>query len=108
MTSLHRSCIAKTLPRFSKQNLFKNASANTANAMRRLKTSQASAGSGQLVSHLSPVWGHLTTMQPVKGEGIYLWDADGTKYTDFTSGIGVTNLGHTHPKITKAIQEQAT
>jgi 4-aminobutyrate aminotransferase len=47
-------------------------------------------------------------MQPVKGEGIYLYDADGTKYTDFTSGIGVTNLGHCHPKVVSAIQEQAT
>mmetsp|Transcript_9766 Transcript_9766/g.20259 ORF Transcript_9766/g.20259 Transcript_9766/m.20259 type:complete len:467 (-) Transcript_9766:167-1567(-) len=57
--------------------------------------------------HLSPVWGHLTNIQPVRGEGIYLWDAEGIKYTDFTSGIGVTNLGHTHPNITKAIVDQA-
>jgi len=57
--------------------------------------------------HLSPVWGHLTELKPVRGEGIYLWEKDGTKYTDFTSGIGVTNLGHTHPKISEAIKEQA-
>ena len=69
---------------------------------RRWASSRASNG-----EYLSPVWGHLTNIQPVKGEGIYLWDAQGTKYTDFTSGIGVTNLGHTHPNITKAIQEQA-
>ena len=70
--------------------------------LRRWESSRASNG-----EYLSPVWGHLTNIQPVKGEGIYLWDAQGTKYTDFTSGIGVTNLGHTHPNITKAIQEQA-
>ncbi len=56
--------------------------------------------------HLSPVWSHLTTMQPVRGEGIYLYDADGKRYTDFTSGIGVTNTGHSHPRVVAAIQEQ--
>ncbi|VEU33401.1 unnamed protein product [Pseudo-nitzschia multistriata] len=98
MTLLHHG-IANTLPRLSTK---------YATAIRRLIASSsrvAAIGSGE---HLSPVWGHLTTMQPVKGEGIYLWEADGTKHTDFTSGIGVTNLGHTHPKITEAIREQAT
>ena len=57
--------------------------------------------------HLSPVWTHLTDIQPVRGEGIYLYDADGHRYTDFTSGIGVTSTGHSHPKVVKAIQEQA-
>ena len=56
---------------------------------------------------LSPVWTHLTTMQPVRGEGIYLYDAAGRKYTDFTSGIGVTNTGHCHPRVVQAVQEQA-
>lgn len=56
---------------------------------------------------LSPVWSHLTTMQPVDAEGIYLYDAGGNQYIDFTSGIGVTNTGHCHPRIVKAIQEQA-
>jgi predicted RNase H-like HicB family nuclease len=32
-------------------------------------------------------------VQPVRGEGVYLYDADGTRYTDFTSGIGVTIPG---------------
>ena len=56
---------------------------------------------------LSPVWTHLTEFQPVRGEGIYLFDGAGTRYTDFTSGIGVTNTGHCHPKVVKAIQKQA-
>jgi 4-aminobutyrate aminotransferase len=56
---------------------------------------------------LSPVWTHLTTIQPVKAEGIYLYDGDGKRYTDFTCGIGVTNTGHCHPKVVKAIQDQA-
>lgn len=56
---------------------------------------------------LSPVWTHLTHIQPVRGEGVYLYDAAGNRYMDFTCGIGVTNTGHCHPKVVKAIQEQA-
>lgn len=56
---------------------------------------------------LSPVWTHLTYVQPVCGEGVYLYDADGVRYMDFTSGIGVTNTGHAHPRVVQAIQEQA-
>ena len=57
---------------------------------------------------LAPVWTHLTQMQPVRGEGAYLYDADGNQYLDFTCGIGVTNTGHCHPKVVQAIQEQAS
>jgi hypothetical protein len=42
------------------------------------------------------------------GEGLYLWATDGRKYLDFTSGIAVTGLGHCHPHLVAAIQEQAT
>ncbi|MCH2176300.1 MAG: aspartate aminotransferase family protein [Lentisphaeria bacterium] len=42
-----------------------------------------------------------------KGEGAYVWDSKGKKYLDFSTGISVCNLGHCHPKVTKAIQEQA-
>ena len=56
---------------------------------------------------LSPVWTHLTHLQPVRGEGIYLYDEQGNRYIDFTSGIGVINTGHCHPKVVAAIQEQA-
>ena len=56
---------------------------------------------------LSPVWTHLTDLQPARGEGIYLFDAEGRRYTDFTSGIGVTSTGHCHPKVVRAIREQA-
>ena len=44
----------------------------------------------------------------VKGEGVFLWDEDGKKYTDFLSGIAVCSLGHCHPKITRAITKQAS
>ena len=41
------------------------------------------------------------------GKGIYVWDTDGTRWTDFTSGIAVVNTGHCHPRVVAAIQEQA-
>lgn len=56
---------------------------------------------------LAPVWTHLTQMQPVRGEGIYLFDDAGRRYTDFTSGIGVANTGHSHPRVVQAVREQA-
>lgn len=43
----------------------------------------------------------------VKGEGVYLWDEEGKKYTDFLAGIAVCGLGHCHPEITRAISDQA-
>jgi len=59
------------------------------------------------VELLSPVWSHLTQIQPVRAEGLYIYDADGNRYIDFTCGIGVMNTGHSHPRIIKAIQDQA-
>ncbi|MBJ6752361.1 acetylornithine transaminase [Geomonas anaerohicana] len=44
---------------------------------------------------------------PVKGEGCYLWDADGKRYLDFLAGVAVNNLGHCHPKVTAALAKQA-
>ena len=45
------------------------------------------------------VWDH--------GEGVWIWDVDGNKYIDFTSGVLVTNIGHSHPHHVKTIQQQA-
>ena len=41
-----------------------------------------------------------------KGEGVYVWDAEGKKYFDFLSGYSALNQGHRHPKIIEAIQKQ--
>ena len=41
------------------------------------------------------------------GDGVYLYTEDGTRYLDFTSGIGVTCLGHSHPGLVSAIRDQA-
>jgi acetylornithine/N-succinyldiaminopimelate aminotransferase len=44
---------------------------------------------------------------PVRGEGSRVWDQDGRMYIDFASGVAVTALGHCHPAMVKAIEEQA-
>jgi predicted acetylornithine/succinylornithine family transaminase len=43
----------------------------------------------------------------VRGEGALLWDADGKEYLDFLTGISVCSLGHCHPAVVEAMQEQA-
>ena len=42
----------------------------------------------------------------VRGDGPYMWDADGKRYLDFIAGIGVNALGQNHPRIVRVIQEQ--
>jgi len=56
---------------------------------------------------LSPAWTHLNQSPIVRGEGTYVFDAEGKRFIDFTSGIGVTATGHCHPKIVRAVQQQA-
>jgi 4-aminobutyrate aminotransferase len=58
-------------------------------------------------SNLAPVWFHITDLVLERGEGTCVWDVNGTRYLDFTSGIGVTNTGHCHPRVVRAIQDQA-
>ncbi len=42
-----------------------------------------------------------------KGEGVYVWDVDGKKYFDFLSAYSAVNQGHCHPRIIKALKDQA-
>jgi ornithine--oxo-acid transaminase len=42
-----------------------------------------------------------------RGEGVYLWDIDGKRYFDFLSAYSAVNQGHCHPRIVKALQNQA-
>ena len=59
------------------------------------------------MQHLSPVWTHLTHIIVERAEGPYIYDTDGERWLDFTTGIGVTNTGHCHPAVVEAIREQA-
>ncbi len=45
-------------------------------------------------------------MVPVRGEGSRVWDQDGAEYIDFAGGIAVNVLGHCHPELVKALNEQ--
>ena len=56
--------------------------------------------------YLLPTYKRLP-IAAVRGEGCYLYDADGKRYLDFIGGIAVTNQGHCHPKVVAAIQRQA-
>src|SRR5205814_7002511 len=42
-----------------------------------------------------------------RGKGVFLFDIEGNRYLDFVSGLGVNALGHAHPRIVKAIRDQA-
>ncbi len=43
----------------------------------------------------------------VRGSGVRLWDGDGNEYLDFLAGISVLNVGHCHPRVVAAVQDQA-
>lgn len=55
---------------------------------------------------LSPLLKQATSVVVDHGEGCYLHATDGRRYLDFTSGIGVTSTGHSHPKVVEAAQAQ--
>lgn len=67
----------------------------------------ASMSHDELKKHMSPVWSRIFDIVADRGEGAYLIDIQGRRYLDFTSGIGVTNTGHAHPRVVKAVQDQA-
>jgi taurine---2-oxoglutarate transaminase len=55
-------------------------------------------------------WSVQSATNPIpisRAEGVYFWDSDGKKYIDFSSQLMNMNIGHQHPKVIKAIQEQA-
>lgn len=52
-------------------------------------------------------YGSRTPVSFEYGSGMNLWDTEGRKYTDFLSGLGVSSIGHSHPKLISAIIDQA-
>jgi predicted acetylornithine/succinylornithine family transaminase len=55
---------------------------------------------------LMPTYGP-PMLQLVRGEGSWVWDRDGRRYLDLLSGLAVTSLGHSHPAVADALEEQA-
>ena len=58
------------------------------------------------MEHLMPNYSRLP-VKFVRGEGARLYDEEGREYIDLLSGIGVNSLGYAHPKLTKAVCQQA-
>jgi acetylornithine/N-succinyldiaminopimelate aminotransferase len=55
--------------------------------------------------HVMPTYGRLP-MALAYGRGVWLWDTEGKKYLDGLAGIAVNTLGHDHPKLVPALQDQ--
>ena len=53
------------------------------------------------------VWSRVTSITVDRGEGSWLVTTEGERYLDYSSGIGVTNTGHAHPRVVAAVQAQA-
>lgn len=60
-----------------------------------------------MANHLMPTYKSLP-LSLQRGEGIYVWDNQDNQYLDALCGISVSSLGHNHPDVTKAINEQAS
>lgn len=61
-------------------------------------------------AHVFHSWSAQATLDPVdlvSGQGSWFWDSNGKKYLDFSSQLVNLNIGHQHPKLIAAIQEQA-
>lgn len=61
----------------------------------------------KLRSGVPPVWVRYTDLIVARASGSWLTTVTGERYLDYTSGIGVTNTGHAHPRVVAAIRDQA-
>jgi 4-aminobutyrate aminotransferase len=57
--------------------------------------------------YISPSYTRIYPLVAEKGEGLWVYDVDGNVFLDFTAGIAVTAAGHCHPRVVKAVIEQA-
>lgn len=58
------------------------------------------------LNHLAQTSEAPLMLEMISAESIYMTDVDGKKYIDLISGIGVSNVGHRHPKVVKSIKDQ--
>ena len=59
------------------------------------------------LQHIAPTTESPLALEVVRAEGVYLYGPEGQSYMDFISGIGVSNIGHSHPAVVAAVQAQA-
>ena len=75
-----------------------------------MATDSTAHDSAYWMAQESEYYVHTFNRQPIvvaRGEGARVWDVDGNEYLDFTAGLAVTCLGHSHPAVTEALREQA-
>jgi 4-aminobutyrate aminotransferase len=75
--------------------------------MRNVQDLTAQQWLAQDEERLAATLARATDVVAASGQGAWLTDVEGQRWLDLTSGIGVTNTGHCHPKVVEAIQEQA-
>jgi len=56
--------------------------------------------------YVAPTYGRFNIF-PQRGEGVFLWDENGSRFLDFSGGVAVNSLGHSHPDLVKVICNQA-
>ena len=61
----------------------------------------------RFLKHMAPTSNLPLGLEIVKGDGVYLYDVSGKRYLDLIAGIGVSVLGHGHPKVVGAVKKQA-
>ncbi len=59
------------------------------------------------LNHIAQTSASPIGLEIVKASGIYQYDVDGKKYIDLIAGFSVANIGHSHPKVIEAVQQQA-
>jgi 4-aminobutyrate aminotransferase len=72
-----------------------------------MQNEEVSGLNSTAIDLISPAWLRFSSIVVERGKGAYLYDGDGNEYLDFTSGIAVTNTGHSHPRVVEAVQAQA-
>ncbi len=55
---------------------------------------------------VAPAAYSIHPIYPTRAEGSYVWDADGKRFLDFSSGLAVMNVGHSHPRVVAAVKRQ--
>ena len=56
--------------------------------------------------HIAQTSDYPLALEIDRAEGVYMYGVDGTRYMDLISGIGVSNVGHRHPKVLAAVHAQ--
>ena len=71
-----------------------------------VSTSRPGALSENRVKHVARGISNAHSIFVDRASGVKIWDTDGKEYLDFTGGIGVMNVGHSHPRVVAAVREQ--